>query len=219
MRSSIALIAPFTAILALGIRKAWITHARREPLRIALSFALVPPVVTFVGSNVAPHAFWESRYLIIAAAPYFVLIAVAIGSLDVRVRRIAVAGTAAFLLYGAVQLSLWPEPRVDIESVARRIASEPAPAYSFDHPLGYTLQYFIQQHGKGTVAPVNDTVGIHDSACWIITTNHHGGAVDPISTLERSGYRQDQTVVARDEWNEITAVRIVVEKKTAPAEP
>lgn len=216
---SVALIAPFAVLLIAGLRIALASARDPHHLRLSLALSLIPPVVAFVGSNVAPHAVWESRYLMIAAAPYFILMAVAIGSLAPRARRVAVAGTAAFLLYGAIQLSLWPERRVDIEAVARRIAAEPAAAYSFDHPLAYTLQFFVQKHGYGTVVPAKQAAAINCGECWIVTTNHCCGNANPVTVLEGRGYRRDDSMVVRDEWNEITAVRLSLEKKTAPAEP
>jgi 4-amino-4-deoxy-L-arabinose transferase-like glycosyltransferase len=215
---AIALIAPFTVVLVAGLRSAWLRDG--AALRMPLALALAPPLMAFVASNVAPHAVWESRYLMVAAAPYFVLMAIAIGSLGPRARRFAAPGAAVFLLYGAVQLSMWPEPRVDIEAVARRIAARPAPAYSFDRPLAYTLQYFVRRHGEGAVMPAKAGAAIHCDNCWIVTTNHCCRAIlNPVVMLEKQGYRRAESIQVRDEWNEITAVRFLPAKKTAPAEP
>lgn len=217
---AIALIPAFVAVLVFGLRAA---ESRRTAFLLTLAF--VPPVAAFVISNMAAESIWGSRYLIVAAAPYFILLALALDALPGRIRKPALWGVLAFLAYGAVQLSIWPEPRVDIESVARRIeaaetaAGQRITVYSMDRPLAYTLAYFFEHSAFIHAAPLGSASDLRDPGCWIVYTNHTArrqGSPEP--ALIKDGYRVTDRVTARDEWNEIIAIRVEVGKdKTAPA--
>ncbi len=210
---AIALIPAFMAILIFGLRA-----ARSRPVAPLLMLALVPPAAAFVASNIGPESVWWSRYLIVAAAPYFILLAIAADALPVRIRNTVIYGMLGFLAYGAFQLSIWPEPRVDIESVARSIdaaeagAPRPVTVYSVDRPLAYTLAYFFEPSAHIHAAPLQNAHNLCDPHCWIVYTNHTARRQgSPEAALIRDGYRVTNRVTARDEWNEIIAIRVEAE--------
>jgi hypothetical protein len=217
---AVALIPAFVAALIFGLRA-----ARSRRIAVLLTLAFAPPAAAFVLSNMAAESIWGSRYLIVAASPYFILLAIALDALPDRIRRAALWGVLSFLAYGAVQLSIWPEPRVDIEFVARRIeaaetgAGQLVTIYSMDRPLAYTLAYFFERSTHIHARPLRNASELRDPHCWIVYTNHTAqrqGSPEPALIAE--GYRVINRVTARDEWNEIIAIRLEQgEDKTAPA--
>jgi uncharacterized membrane protein len=220
---AIALIPAFMAALIFGLR-ADLRAARcsmewrRKAMLLALGF--VPPAAAFVISNVAAQSIWGSRYLIVAAAPYFILLAIAVHALPGRIRKAALCATVGFLAYGAVQLAIWPEPRVDIESVARRIeaaetgACQRVAVYSLDRPLAYTLAYFFEHAPFIHAAPLRSAGELREPRCWIVYTNHTARRRgNPEPQLSSQGYRVLRRVSARDEWNEIIAIQVQIEER------
>jgi hypothetical protein len=225
---AIALLPAFVAALIFGLRadrRAARCSVEWRSRAMLFALAVVPPAAAFVISNVAAQSIWGSRYLIVAAAPYFILLAIAVDALSGRLGKTALCAIVGFLAYGAVQLSIWPEPRVDIESVARRIqaaetgARQRVTVYSLDRPLAYTLAYFFEHAAFIHTAPLRSASELREPRCWIVYTNHtarrHG---NPELQLGHQGYRVLMRVSARDEWNEIIAIQVGPQKdKTAPA--
>jgi uncharacterized membrane protein len=220
---AIALIPGFVSLLIFGLRAAWRDGAARPRIRLLLALALFPPLAAFIGSYITPQSVWGSRYLIIAAGPYFLLLAIALDWLPGAVRRGVIAATLVFAAYGVIQLSLWPEPRVDIESIARQIAAMESQTetritvYSMDRPLAYTLAYFFETNPHLRAAPIRYTTEVREPKCWIVYTNHSAWREgNPEPGLRSESYRFGGRIVVRDEWNEITAIQLKKEK-AAPA--
>jgi len=222
---AVVLIPGFVSLLVFGLRNAWRQDAERMRIRLLLALALFPPLAALVGSYLAPHSVWGSRYLIIAAAPYFMLLALALDWLPGPTRRIAVAATLGFAAYGVIHLTLWPESRVDIESIAKRIeARESGKArqvtvYSMDRPLAYTLGYFFETNSHIRTAPIHHATEVRGPECWIVYTNHSARRDgNPEAALRSQSYSFNDRIVVSDEWNEIIAIRLEKEK-AAPAGP
>jgi hypothetical protein len=220
---AIALIPGFVSLLLFGLRAGWQDGAGRTRIRLLLALALFPPIAAFIGSYITPQSVWGSRYLIISAGPYFMLLAIALDWLPGRAHRAAFAATLVFAIYGVIQLSLWPESRVDIESVAKRItAIESGTArqitvYSMDRPLAYTLAYFFETNPHIRTAPIRYAAEVREPECWIVYTNHSARRMgNPEPELRSRSYGFSGRIVVSDEWNEITAIRLEKEK-AAPA--
>lgn len=87
----------FGGIILFGLLSVWrhaeANGARRRAVFIFLvALSLMPVVVAYVASHVLPQSVWNARYLICAAVPYLLLVALALSQLRPRWLKLTLTG-------------------------------------------------------------------------------------------------------------------------------
>jgi uncharacterized membrane protein len=151
-----------------------------QPFRAMFLFALAPLAIIFGLSWLLPQSVWGTRHLIIVAAPYTILVSVAIIRFPVKWMRIAVCLILGswFLLAG----SAWAVARPPLyiwcawEPLARQVEMSEAQSaqdirvYAFEDLIAYHLWFAFDssQRRRSKVTVVNGLEGIPEDPAYFL---------------------------------------------------
>jgi hypothetical protein len=137
--------------------------------------AFLPSVIAFAASYLLAQSVWGSRFLIVVAPAYLLLVALAATRLQPRrLQRIAVTLIAAWAaLSGALQLT--HRDKINWQPLVERMVqqemnqSEGVRVYTRQGVVGTTVQYYLDQANEQRlrVQYVDDYSEIHDAHFWI----------------------------------------------------
>jgi hypothetical protein len=165
--------------------------------------AFLPAIIAFAASYMLAQSVWGSRFLIVVAPAYLLLIAVAVTRLR-RWRAIAIALVAAWAaLSGALQLS--DRDKINWQPlVARMIGQEMSTGdgirvYTRQGVVGVTTQYYLNQVGdeRFRVQYVDDYGDINEAHFWLafIRYRHETGPL-PVDVFAARGDRLGEAIEA-----------------------
>ncbi|HEX6622794.1 MAG TPA: glycosyltransferase family 39 protein [Pyrinomonadaceae bacterium] len=169
---------------------------RPNATHFLLAFALAPVPLAFVLSYVLPVSVWGTRHLIVAAAPYLLLGAVALVRLrPAWLRAAALVALGCWLAFAALAGVLRREgPFIWCawgDLVARALRDEPAGApfdvYAFEDLVAYHLWFAAQgeaHHARPNVAVVKNVPGLFEDPAYFLPRRFAGVAVLQPSALE-----------------------------------
>ena len=167
--------------------------------------AFLPAVVAFAASYLLAQSVWGSRFLIVVAPAYLLLIAVAATRLrPLKLQRLAIALLAAWaVLSGALQLTHrdkinW-QPLV--EGLIQREANQPGElsVYTRQGVTGTTLQYYLDQASEQRlrVRYVDDYGAIDEPRFWMAFIRYrHETGPPPSEVLAARGYQLGEAIEA-----------------------
>ena len=177
--------------------RAWrLLKTERNVLLWLALLAFLPSVVAFAASYLLAQSVWGSRFLIVVAPAYLLLVAVAAtGVRPRRLRRIAVTLVAAWAaLSGALQLT--HRDRINWQPLVERMiqqetnSGERVPVYTRQGVTGTTIQYYLDRANEQrlNVRYVDDYGGIDEAHFWVafIRYRHETGPL-PSDTLAARG--------------------------------
>jgi uncharacterized membrane protein len=153
--------------------------AERQTLRALFLFVLVPVGIVFGLSWLLPQSIWGTRHLIIVAAPYAILISVAVIRFRWHWLRIAVClSLGSWFLLAGVAWAL-ARPPVFIwcawEPLTRHVASPAQPAqevrvYAFEDLVAYHLWFAFDssQRKQFQVTVVKGVEGIQEDPAYFL---------------------------------------------------
>jgi Dolichyl-phosphate-mannose-protein mannosyltransferase len=186
-------------------------EARLDALRWLAFFSFSPLALALSLSWVLPHSIWGARHLIIVAAPYSMLTAIAL----IRLRPYWIKVTI-FLLFGcwlllagAVLLLMRQERYIWCawNDLARQaVKSEPVEAstiklYAFEDLVAYHLWFSLEEAGseRFKVAVIKGIPGLHEDPAYFLPRSFDEVTTGDISTLNED----DIWIAFRDTaWNE-----------------
>lgn len=158
-------------------RAATDTHARRI-YDWLLALAALPVAFAFVVSRIFPQSIWHTRYLIISAVPYLLLVALALTSLRPRPLRLALT---LFVVAWAAFSGLAEMRRTDThiawdvlahELSTTETAQMQIKVYTLDDFPRYPMSFYLKGTGDArfTFVRVNaaDLTALADAHCWLI---------------------------------------------------
>ncbi|MEN3334270.1 MAG: mannosyltransferase [Blastocatellia bacterium] len=167
--------------------------------------ALLPSVIAFVASYLLAQSVWGSRFLIVVAPAYLLLVALAATTLQPRkLRFIAVSLIAVWAtLSGALQLThrdkiSW-QPLVERMIQQETNQSDGLRVYTRQGVTGTTIQYYLDQASEQRlrVAYVDDYSDINAAHFWIafIRYRHDTGPL-PLDVFAARGDRLGEAIEA-----------------------
>ncbi|MEP6718166.1 MAG: glycosyltransferase family 39 protein [bacterium] len=183
-----------------------------NPLRALFLLALAPVLIVFGLSWLLPQSIWGSRHLIIVAAPYSILAAVAIIRLPrywIKIATCFILG--AWLLLAGIAWSLArPQPYIwcQWEPLARQVQlSNPRPTeeirvYAFEDLIAYHVWFaFSSLHAdQFKVAVIKDVPGIQEDAAYFLPRRFNEIAV--MNSAQISG-NEIWIAFRASDWNEM----------------
>lgn len=171
--------------------------SRRLLLGLAL-FSFLPVLIAFGASWLLPQSVWGERYLIIVAAPYFILLAVAVNHLRPAWRRILSLTLIIAWAVGAGFAGMRVEKKIRWDVLARAMSqTEPAQdgkvkVYTFDEFVTTPLRFSLEQQGERRfeINAVRDMAALEGTHFWIaFRDTTWRGARLPQATLRENGCR------------------------------
>lgn len=181
----------------------------RSALMLAL-FSFLPVILAFLASQILPQSIWGERYLIIAAAPYLTLVAVALNRLPYqRGRAIFILLVTTWVTASCVYALGRDNKKVDWEMLTRKMMqAEPAQAknvkvYVFEGWVAYPVRYYLESSGDQSfevdlIKEARDVTGTH---FWVAFRNTTWRAENlPQDIIRSAGCQVKQEIRGRD-WN------------------
>lgn len=167
--------------------------------------AFLPSVVAFVASYLLAQSVWGSRFLIVVAPAYLLLLSIAATTLQLRkLRLVAVSLIAVWAaLSGALQLThrdkiSW-QPLVERMIQQETNQSDGLRVYTRQGVTGTTIQYYLDQAGEQRlrVAYVDDYSDIDAAHFWLafIRYRHDTGPL-PLDVFAARGDRLGEAIEA-----------------------
>ncbi|HVX67149.1 MAG TPA: glycosyltransferase family 39 protein [Bryobacteraceae bacterium] len=199
------------AVLAAG-RAQGLRHTRQLTLAAA-----VPPLASFAVSSAMPDSVWGSRHLIVAAVPFMILLAASAAALrPLWIRRSVLALMTAWIAWGAVSVTLRPEPHANLEVMMRQFAARTAgervvTVYSLDRYLPGWMGYYLEAY-RGTswnLKAITDPRAAAGDHFWLAYNEKfwHDRRT-PQQILRERGYETGQGIWAADELNRFILVPV-----------
>jgi 4-amino-4-deoxy-L-arabinose transferase-like glycosyltransferase len=148
-------------------------------LRFLIFFSFIPPALAFLASYALPHSVWGTRHLIISAAPYMMLVAIAL----TRVRALWLRSTLLIILccwfFFAGVLTMLRREDTHIwcawESLAAPLAREetsearPATIYAFEDLVAYHLWFALSgERERFRVSVVKGLPGLSEDPAYFL---------------------------------------------------
>jgi len=186
----------------------WSWHAFRK-IRVAdkgqaitfwwlLLFSFLPAVLAFFASQALPQSVWGARQLIIVAAPYMILVAVAVYQLRPNWLR----AVAILLVVGSATLSGFKSPmdtqRAAYEvSVRQMIEAEPTQAngimvYTLSGHVATAIKFYLESAGERRfeVLEAEDLTALEGDHFWVAFRESREKKERPLQEiLTDSGYQ------------------------------
>ncbi len=188
-------------VVAVGASIAvWLFRTRTTPegdAGISLLFAaIIPVLITFVFSAIAPRSAWVLRYMIVIAAPLVVLVAAALTGLAAKHFVLRVAVPTAFAIWIAGTTMQWirlDQEKVHFDRIAIAIGARAGPAivYSEEYVEGAPLQWIARSVAPSvTVRMIHSVRAVSADSGWILWSEAHPPiGLPPAAALIRRGYR------------------------------
>ncbi len=185
-------------------------HDARRVFHFLLAFATLPVGCAFILSRALPQSVWHTRYLVVAAGPYLLLVACALARLRPRALRYALT----FIIIAWATLSGYKEmrrtdTRVAWDALARALsaaetaraeapATQPVRVYMLDDFPRYPMNFFLHAAGDARFEFVRvngvDLGALAGDHFWII---YEEGALTPMDapqeTLRVRGFQVGTT--------------------------
>ncbi|MFL6277218.1 MAG: hypothetical protein ACJ74G_18700 [Blastocatellia bacterium] len=157
--------------------------------------ALLPTGIAFAASYLLAQSVWGSRFLIVVAPAYLLLVAIAVTTLQPRrLRHFTIALIALWAaLSGALQLT--HRDKINWQPLVERMAQQeigqgPVPVYTRQGVTGTTIQYYLDQASEARlrVQYIDDYSRIDDTQFWIAFIRYrHDTGPSPTETLAARG--------------------------------
>lgn len=169
-----------------------------SPIRFLLFFSLRPVALAFLLSQILPQSIWGTRHLIIVAAPYLTLVAVALCRLrPAQVKTIVFALlccwaliAAAFHLTSRQAMYVWCawEPLAREVLKLESVAPEGVKIYAFEDLVAYHLWFALRSPGESRlrVVVVKDIPGLVEDRAYFLPRRF-----DEIEVTNADGVRGD----------------------------
>jgi hypothetical protein len=131
--------------------------ADRPALVLCILLAVVPVLAAFVASRVLPTAIWGQRHLIVVAAPYYILVAVALLRVPARGARLVMTGAVvAWALAAGVVAQIVPYKTPAWDVLVDHVIANTPPGhrtriYSVDEDAAFPMQYYLQRLGRSDI--------------------------------------------------------------------
>jgi hypothetical protein len=185
-------------------------------LRFALLLAVVPPVSTYLLSNMMRNSVWGNRHLIVSTVPYLALLALALVALRPKpVRFIVISIVAAWGAWGAYRVTMRPELRNNMDNLTGQLVglnwregtrSPTATVYFLDPYLAFSMDYYLESHHglKWKLINVPDASVISGDRIWVgYNYKSWKQPRSPEDLLRARGYRIGPGVWSADHWDRI----------------
>jgi hypothetical protein len=202
------------ALLYAGLRKLDRVWTARDRWRVPLLLiaALAPPIASFAVSQAFPESVWGNRHLVVAIAPFYILVALSLSFLPFhKIRAVAVVLVAAWVLMSVPHL-VHPRPRVNYEVLAEQMVTrepgpERVPLLIADRFLAFPLRFQLEQHAPGrwdvrTLGTLDAAAGRH---FWVAYHRDRWHGDPPAAVLAQRGYRIGRGIWVADDWHRIIA--------------
>jgi hypothetical protein len=171
--------------------------SRREGFpatRFLLFFSFVPPALAFLLSYALPHSVWGTRHLIVAAAPYMMLAAVAVSRLRPRWLKGTLVGLLCAWYFFAGVLTLARREVTHVwcawESLAAPLArsaeggGSPADVYAFEDLVAYHLWFALSgEGGRFHVSVLKNVPGLVEDPAYFLPRGFEGVRVGSADAL------------------------------------
>ncbi|MFN7992932.1 MAG: hypothetical protein U0Q18_05000 [Bryobacteraceae bacterium] len=184
-------------------------------LRFTLMLAVIPPVVTYLISNMMRNSVWGNRHLIVSTVPYLCLLGSALIELRPRsVRLFFLSVVAIWGMWGAYRVTLQPDPRNNMDVLTgqlvelnSRLGSPSSRAlYLLDPYLSFPMRYFLESHyhQPWQLIDAPSPSAIPADRAWV-AYNHKTwrGSKTPQELFRNLGYRIGPGIWAADRWDRI----------------
>ena len=150
-----------------------------KSLRLLVSFTLLAPALAFILSWVLPQSIWGPRHLIVVAAPYAILAAIALMALrPIEVKYTLLILIGGWFVFAAAVALARPKP-VNVwcawEQLAHRLKQRPAGddvtrIYAFEDLVAYHLWFALDAnpHSIFRVGVIKDVPGIEEDKAFFL---------------------------------------------------
>jgi uncharacterized membrane protein len=162
--------------------------------------SVVPLTLALIASWVLPHSVWGTRHLIIVAAPYLLLVAIAINRLRPEWLRITLllllgcwlflAGTGLLLRRGDTYIwCVWSQ--LSQQMVQRQLTpGQVMKVYAFEELIAYHLWFALEgsDGGKFKVGLIKGVPGLLEDPAYFLPRAFHDIAVQDLSALNEQHF-------------------------------
>ncbi len=142
-----------------------------------LLFALLPVLIAFVASNVAPYSFWGARHLIIVFAPFAIFTAIAITNFRLAMLKdtavYIIIGLVAFALFGQILRGVNQPIWCAWENLAQQLREKeksPAKIYATEELIAYHLWFSFEESDKNNfqIASLKNIPDIREDTAYFL---------------------------------------------------
>ena len=183
-------------------------RSARRVFYFLLALAILPVACAFIASRVLPQSVWHTRYMIVAAVPYLLLVACALARL--RPRALKYALTLLIITWAALSgcnEMRRTDTRIAWDVLARELSAaetaqapsssaQPVKVYMLDDFPRYPMSFFLHATGDTRFAFVRinpaDVPALTDAHCWLIyeeRTQFAHSVAAPQDVLRGQGYQ------------------------------
>jgi len=167
----------------------------RAALHFLLFFSFLPPALAFLTSHLLPHSVWGTRHLIVAAAPYMMLAAVALGRVRAPwLKRMLLALLCCWFFFAGVLMlvrregtHIWCawETLAPPLTRAETGGTQPADVYAFEDLVAYHLWFALNvEPGRFNISVVKNVPGLREDPAYFLPRGFREVAVKDASALE-----------------------------------
>ena len=150
-------------------------NASNSSLQALFLFAFVPPVMAFFASYLLSQSVWGMRFLVLSAAPYLLVLTLAILHLEPqRLRRFAIV---VLILWTALSgyTELTNREKLNVESLVREMRqvednqTQPIRIYTDNGLVGNTMQFYLERfhERRFEIVYVDGFDAIEDEHYWV----------------------------------------------------
>jgi hypothetical protein len=171
---------------------------RREgfsPTRFLIFFSFVPPALAFLLSYALPHSVWGTRHLVVSAAPYMMLAAVAVWCARPKWLKGSLLGLLCSWYFFAGVLTLVRREVTHVwcawESLAAPLArsgegaGSPADVYAFEDLVAYHLWFALSgEGGRFRVSVLKNVPGVVEDPAYFLPRGFKGVRVGDADAAE-----------------------------------
>lgn len=184
---------------------------KQSPLYALTVFFVAPPVLLFLASWLFPYSVWGTRHLIIASAPYAVLLSLALNRLQpFFLKTTALVVIGCWLSLSAIVFT-FSRPAEFIwcswESLAQEMrysavsSTQPIHVYAFEDLVAYHLWFALNPHGSQvvSVSVIKGLPGVQEDPAYFIPRGF-----SDISVQREHNLTGDNTWIAfrASEWDD-----------------
>ena len=188
----------------------------RSRLRFVALMAVLPPVVTYLLSNVLRNSVWGNRHLIVSTVPYLALLAASLIALRPKWARLGViAILGAWGLWGAYRVTLQPDLRNNLDVLTGQLVAledregvrpGPVDVYFLDAYVSFPMRYYLESHYRRNwnLRDARDVSAISGDRVWVVYNyKSWRQAQRPQELLRARGYEIGPGIWSGDHWDRI----------------
>lgn len=160
----------FALPLAFAIWKSVIRKQKNFDSELLFCFAFIPVAAIFFLSLLLPKSIWETRYLIITAVPYIILLVKSVFALPTKFSKSIFAGIIIiWAVSSGIYNFLHSPKKIQWSEALQKIEKADKPIYVFEDWVGAPLWFYSNEAGfKPRIEKLKDLSKVQDKTFQIV---------------------------------------------------